>query len=112
MEFLETAAACPLSVKSVDFSPDGDRLAAVGDDPTLTIATMGATGADSDDKFQDIGSNNRGMAWDPAGTYAAIVQTSGHLIVFDMSSKEQIWKERLAPAVRLPPGSILTAFSV
>lgn len=100
MEFIQTAATFQFSVRSVDFNPDGDRLAAAGDDPTMSIITVDDAGESSVDNSAAIGPNSRGLAWDPAGTYVAVAQTSGALRVWDMSTKQEVWKDSIAPAVR------------
>ena len=100
MEFIQTAATFQFSVRSVDFSPDGDRLAAAGDDPTMSIITVDDAGESSVDNSAAIGPNSRGLAWDPAGTYVAVAQSSGALRLWDMSTKQEIWSDSLAPAVR------------
>lgn len=102
MEFIQTAATFQFSVRSVDFSPEGDRVAAAGDDPTMSIITVDDAGESSVDNSAAIGPNSRGLAWDPAGTYVAVAQTNGCLHVWDASSNEEVWKDSLAPAVRLP----------
>lgn len=101
MEFIQTAATFQFSVRSVDFSPDGDRLAAAGDDPTMSIITVDDAGESSVDNSAAIGPNSRGLAWDPAGTYVALAQTNGCLRVWDVSTNQEVWKDSLAPAVRL-----------
>jgi hypothetical protein len=69
----------------------------------MSIITVDDSGDSSVDNSAAIGPNSRGLAWDPAGTYVAIAQTNGCLLVWDVSSSEEVWKDRLAPAVRPLP---------
>lgn len=99
MEFIHTAATFQFSVRSVDFSPEGDRLAAAGDDPTMSIISVDEHSESNVVGALSIGPNNRGIAWDPAGTYIAIAQTSGSVHVWDASTQQEVWKESIAPTV-------------
>ena len=50
----------------------------------------------------NVGPNTRCVAWDPAGTYVALAQTNGTIQIWDASTQQEVWKDRCAPAVRLP----------
>jgi WD40 repeat protein len=100
MEFIHTAATFQFSVRSVDFSPEGNRLAAAGDDPTMSIISVDDQSESNVVATLSVGPNTRGLAWDPAGTYVAVVQTNGSVHVWDASTQQEVWKSSVAPTVR------------
>ena len=77
-------------MRALAFSPDGTRLAAAGDDDTLSIISLDISDESSIAFTGTIGPNTRALAWDPAGTYLAVAQCSGAIRIWDASSLTEV----------------------
>jgi chromosome transmission fidelity protein 4 len=109
LDFIHIAATFQFAVRALAFSPDGTRLAAAGDDATLSIIHVNIEDESSVPHTYTIGPNTRGLSWDPEGTYLAITQSSGTLRIWDASGLNEVWMDKCAPAVRCSRLQLQTA---
>lgn len=100
MELIHIAATFQFAVRALAFSPAGDRLAAAGDDPSISVVHVDIDDESSVPHTFNVGPNTRGLAWDPEGTYVAMAQTDGSLRVWDMSSRTEVWTDKCGCVVR------------
>ena len=100
LEYIHVAATFQFAVRALAFSPDGSRLAAAGDDPSLSIVHVNIEDESSVPHTYNIGPNTRALAWDPDGTYLAILQSNGTMRIWDANSMMEVWMEKYARAVR------------
>jgi len=76
------------SVKGVAFSPDGKRLASIGDD--LTLRLWNIEGGEPEHPPLRLASEGRALAWSADGTFLAAAFRDGRIGIYDAET----WTER------------------
>ncbi|GLC67606.1 hypothetical protein PLESTF_000580000 [Pleodorina starrii] len=72
-----------LTLRALSFSPDGSKLAAAGDDNLIKLVEV-----KEGTVYRNLQSDDYvlSLAWDPEGTYLAVVLRSGGLVLYDTAT--------------------------